>query len=144
MKPTKDNLKDELQFRIECIESSNNEDPMLNLFLENEKSIIREILTLIDIFGVHIGYSEFQNSKYTPIKDCLTKEPLLIGDMVKSNTSNGCGFLYFDDYNNQYLIKTLEGTHHKTSSFVKIEKLFDYTIDNSKVECRPNPNKQKW
>ncbi|MEJ5105523.1 hypothetical protein [Chryseobacterium sp. MYb328] len=144
MKPTKDNLKDELQYRIECIENSNNEDPMLALFLENEKSILTEMIKLIDIFGNRIGYSEFAFSKFTPIKDCVTKEPLLIGDKVKSNSSNGCGFLHFDDYLNQYVIKTAEGTHHKTSSFMKIPELFSYTIDNSKVECRPSPYKKKW
>lgn len=145
MKPTKDNLKEELEYRLQCLsESIPDFDSKIQLFLKNEQSVITEILGLVNKFGIRQGFKDFEKSKYTPIVDYETKEPLLLGDLVKSGSSTGCGRLYFDTYTNQYVIKTAEGGHHKTSSFVKIPELYDYSVDNSKVECRPNPNKKKW
>ncbi|WP_294267738.1 hypothetical protein [uncultured Chryseobacterium sp.] len=145
MKPTKDNLRDELEYRLQCLdESIPIFDANTQLFFKNEYSVISEIIGLIDKFGIRQGFKTFEQSKYTPIVDYETKEPLLLGDLVKSGSSTGCGHLHFDTYTNQYVIKTAEGGHHKTSSFIKIPELYEYTMDISKVECRPNPHKKKW
>ena len=145
MKPTEKDLKSELITRVklldEIIEKTENK---FNTLFENEKSNYLEIIELINLFGNRLGHKEFEVSKYTPIKCAETKEPLKIGDKVKSWSSESNGILHFDDYLNQYVIKTEFNTHHKCSSFIKIKENFDYSIDNSRVECRPNPNKKKW
>lgn len=146
MKPTKDNLKDELKYRIECLSDFINqfeEEPLVKPF-ENEKSILLEILNLIEIFDNRIGYSKHIESKYTPIKDYVTKEPLKLGDKVKSSVSDANGILFFDDYLNQYVIRTEQNQHHKCSNFIKIQENFDYNIDSTRVECRPRPYKRLW
>lgn len=84
-------------------------------------------------------------SKYTPIKDRFTGEPIFLGDMVEGEKGY-CGFLDWDDYLNQYVIRT-EGEYpsrFKTMSYKKIEKLHENNIDTSSVECRRNHLKQKW
>lgn len=146
MKPTKDNLKDELKYRIECLNDFINqfEGEKLVKPFENEKSILLEILNLIEIFDNRIGYSNNIESKYTPIKDYITKEPLKLGDKVKSSVSDANGILFFDDYLNQYVIRTEHNQNHKCSNFIKIQDNFNYSIDSSKVECRSNPHKKLW
>lgn len=148
MKPTKDNLKDELKYRVELLNEFIKQfegDPLVKPF-ENEKSILLEILNLIEIFDNRIGYSKHIESNYTPIKDYITKEPLKLGDKVKSGEpfSNANGILIFDEYDNRYKIKTMGGGNIKPSSFIKIKENYDFTIDNSRVECRPNPYKKRW
>jgi hypothetical protein len=81
--------------------------------------------------------------KYTPIKCYKTNVALNLGDKVM-DCQKRCGTLEWDDYLNQYYIKTINGGKIKTQQYIKIDKLFDYTIDTSKVECRINPLKQKW
>lgn len=152
MKPTKSTLKEEIEFRISYIESemedyANNkprDEDNLYWFYAQEHSSHSEFLQLINLFGDRIGFEKFETSKYTPIKDYITKEPLKIGDKVKSSTSEANGTLYFDDYLNQYVIRNEFNQNHKCSGFIKIEDNFDYSIDNSKVECRSNPHKKLW
>lgn len=144
MKPTKDNLKEELLYRIECINESDIEEDSLKLIFDYEKVIYADIIKMIDIFGDRQRAEEFEISKYTPIKDYITKEPLKLGDKVKNANSSANGVLYFDDYTNSYVIRNSYGQHSKASSFTKIEENFDYTVDNSSIECRANPHKKKW
>lgn len=148
MKPTKDNLKDELKYRVECLSYfiNKSEENVLTNICRNEKSILAEVLKLIEIFENRIGYHEFEKSNYTPIKDYVTKEPLKIGDKVKTGDpfSNANGILIFDTYDNRYKIKTKTGGNYNTTMFIKISDNFDYEIDSSLVECRSNPNKNKW
>ena len=146
MKPVKDNLKDELIHRVESLNQFINQldgEPLVKL-AENEKSILLEILNLIEIFDNRIGYLKHIESNYTPIKDYITKEPLKIGDKVKSSVSDANGVLFFDDYLNQYVIRTVHNQNHKCSNFVKINDNYEYSIDSSKVECRSNPYKKLW
>jgi hypothetical protein len=81
--------------------------------------------------------------KQTPIKCCKTNVALFIGDKVK-DCQNRCGTLQWDDYNNQYYIRPLNGGKIKTQQYVKIDNFFDFTIDTTKIECRKNPLKKKW
>lgn len=147
MKPEKDNLKDEILNRVSLLESLMNTDDKSNILYlihSNEHSIYSEILSLINVFENRIGFEKLATENYTPIKCYLTKEPLKIGDKVKSSTTDANGILHFCDYTNQYVIRNEFGQHNKPSNFIKIIENFDYSIDNSKVECRPNPHKQKW
>jgi len=147
MKPEKDNFKEEIQHRLELLESHlptiDKTSPMYLLSL-NEHSIYSEIVSLVTVFGNRLGFENFKTEKYTPIKDYITREPLKIGDKVRASNSDANGTLHFDDYTNQYVIRNEFGQHSKPSNFIKINENFDYSIDNSKVECRPNPHKQKW
>ena len=153
MKPEKNTFKEELIHRISLIEAemhdyANNkprDEDNLYWYYAQEHSMHTEILKLFNLFEDRIGYEKFVESNYTPIKDCVTKEPLKIGDKVSNNNSLNpiCGILSFDDYDNKYCIK-LDSGAIKPSSFTKIEEFFEYSIDNSKVECRSNPYKQKW
>ena len=81
--------------------------------------------------------------KYTPIKCYKTNVALLIGDKVM-DCQKRCGTLEWDDYCNSYYIKPKDGGKIKTQQYIKIDKLFDYTMDTYKVECRRNYLKQKW
>jgi hypothetical protein len=146
MTPTKDNLKSEILHRLSLIEKSmqeNKENEMLYLFLCNEHTQINEFFNLIEIFEDRIGYENFLESNFTPIVDYKTKEPLKIGDKVENNNRQ-CGTLKFDECFNKYVIKTETGGYITSSSYVKIKELYDYDIDNIKVECRREPNKKKW
>lgn len=82
-------------------------------------------------------------SRYTPILDSKTKEPLKLGDRVENNNKQ-CGILHFDDCFNKYVIKTDTGGHINSTVYIKIPELYDYRIDNTKVECRPHPHKKRW
>lgn len=145
MKPTKETLIEELEDRVKqatkAMEPDNN---ILNDILAFEISHIQEIISLVRYFGNKTGYEKFEISKYTPIKDYHTKEPLLIGDLVATPDKKACGTLYFEEIFNRYVIRSATGGNHYTTSFIKIDKIFDYSLDNTKVECRPNPNKIKW
>jgi hypothetical protein len=146
MKPEKYNLKDEIINRIFLSKNhmeSSKDDKMISLIFENENSQYLEFLELIKLFENRIGYQEFLTSNFTPILDFKTKEPLKIGDKVK-NLNNQCGILKFDECFNKYVIKTETGGHITSSSYIKIQELFDYTIDTTKVECRPQPHKKRW
>ena len=81
--------------------------------------------------------------KYTPIKDRLTNEPIFLGDLVE-NEKGRCGTLVWDDFWNKYIIKTETGGNIYATSYKKIESLYDYKIDTTRVECRRNPYKKKW
>jgi hypothetical protein len=81
--------------------------------------------------------------KYTPIKCYKTNVALNLGDFVM-DCQNRCGTLEWDDYLNQYYIKPIVGGKIKTQNYIKIDKLFNYNIDTTKVECRKNHLKQKW
>jgi hypothetical protein len=146
MKPEKDNLKDEIKHRLSLIEESmqnSKDDEMLYLIFCDEHSKHSEFLTLIELFENRIGFEQFEASRYTPILDYKTKEPLKIGDKVENNNKQ-CGILHFDDCFNKYVIKTDTGGHISSSVYIKIPELYDYKIDNTKVECRRQPHKQRW
>ena len=81
--------------------------------------------------------------KYTPIKCHKTNVALNLGDKVK-DLQDRCGTLEWDDCFNQYYIKPIGGGKIKTQQYVKIEKLFNYKLDTSNIECRRNPLKKKW
>lgn len=81
--------------------------------------------------------------KYTPIKCYKTKVSLYIGDLVK-DLQNRCGTLQWDGDFNIYYIKPINGGRIKTQSYIKINEIFDFNIDTTKVECRKNNLKQKW
>ncbi len=137
MKPTKDTLKEEIQYRLTCIEDvlKNEDEELLNKILKNEHSMLAEILQLIVTFENRIGYQKWEESKYTPLFCQKTKQPLLIGDKVEDN-SGRCGVLQFDDYCKKYVIKDLAGGNIHTTVFIKIPELYEYKIDVGRVECR--------
>lgn len=83
------------------------------------------------------------NERYTPIKDRKTKEPILLGDLVE-NEKGQCGRLSWDDYFNNYLIKSESGGNIYAQSYTKIKSLYKNEIDTTSVECRRNLNKNKW
>lgn len=145
MKPIKENLKDEIIHRIslsnEYMSSSDYSEEIKNVF-KNENSQYIEFLNLLEIFENRIGFEIFKNSDYTPVKCYKTKEPLKLGDKVK-NLKGQCGIMSFDELFNKYFIKTESGKIN-TQFFIKINKLFDYQIDNTNIECRKLPNKKLW
>ena len=150
MKPEKDNLKDEIKHRVELLEVEMNNwkknpdsDGELFWILANEHSKHKEFLSLIEMFENRIGHKIFEVSNYTPILDYKTKEPLKIGDRVENNNKQ-CGILKFDECFNKYVIKTDTGGHISSTVYIKIPELYDYKIDNTRVECRSNPHKQRW
>lgn len=146
MKPEKDNLKDEIKHRLSLLEESMQsakDDEMLYMLFANEHSQNSEFLNLIEIFENRLGFESFEVSKFTPILDSQTKEPLKIGDKVE-NYNKQCGRLAFCEVFNKYVIKTETGGQISSTVFVKISELYDYKIDNTKVECRSNPHKQRW
>lgn len=147
MKPEKENLKDEIKHRLSLLEESMQnakDDEMLYMIFANEHSQNSEFLNLIEIFENRLGFESFEASKYTPILDSKTKEPLKIGDKVE-NYNRQCGRLAFCEVFNKYVMKTETGGQISSiQSLSKIEELYDYKIDNTKVECRPNPHKKRW
>ena len=147
MMPTQNSFKEEIKHRLLLLEQSMlkiNKSEILYLMLCNEHSIITEILNLIGLFENQIGYENLKVSDFTPILYYVTKEPLKIGDKVENPNSKVCGNLIFCDYNQKYLIKTVTGGNHHTTTFQKINEFYDYKIDSTKIECRRNPYKQKW
>lgn len=79
----------------------------------------------------------------TPIKCKKTGIQLFIGDMVKGSQDQ-YGTLFFEDYLNQYVIRTETGGNVKTSTFEKVHSLKknESTIG---VECRSKSRlKTKW
>jgi hypothetical protein len=79
-----------------------------------------------------------KTNKYTPIKDRQTKEPILLGDLVK-NEKSLTGYLYWCDYYNRYMIKSINGGNIYSRTYTKIKELKENNIDTTNVECR---NKQ--
>ena len=145
MKPTKDNLKDELKFRIQLLQDAiknNQPDSVSYMFLVNEHSIVSEIIELIELFDNRLGFEKFNASCYTPILDFKTNEPIKIGDFV-DNGNGQCGVLKFNDQFNKYVIKTESG-HIIPNRFSKINELYEYKIDTNRTECRRNHLKKKW
>lgn len=147
MKPTKENLKEEIEYRLSCLEDvmKEHDDELLYKVFANEHSMLSEILQLINVFGNRMGYKKFEVSKYTPLVCAETNEPLLIGDKVEDSRKQ-CGTLHFDNYTKRYVIKGVEGGHIHTTTFIKIPQLYDYKIDAGRVECR-SPDKylkQRW
>lgn len=146
MLPTKTNLKEEIKHRLLLIEKAMfvlDKNDFEYIILCNEHSQNSEFLSLIEIFENRIGYEKFEVSKYTPILDYKTKLPLKIGDKVENNNRQ-CGVLKFDECFNKYVIKTETAGHITSTVYVKIPELYDYKIDVTKVECRPQPHKKKW
>lgn len=147
MKPTKDNLKEEIKYRMSCLEGvmKEQDDELLYKIFANEHSMLSEILELINVFGNRIGYRYFDLSRYTPLFCQKTNEPLLIGDKVEDNRGR-CGLLQFDDYTKKYVIKAIEGGHIHATDFTKITDLYDYNIDAERVECRTPGKylKRRW
>ena len=84
-----------------------------------------------------------QAIKETPIKCYKTKVALYIGDKVK-DCQGRCGTLEWDDYLNVYYIKPVNGGKIKTQNYIKIDDLFEFSIDTTKVECRKNHLKTKF
>lgn len=145
MKPTKNTLIEELEDRLKlATNATDSENKILNDILSFEIGHLHEMISLVNYFGDKIGYAEFEKSKYTPIKDYYTQQPLKIGDFVTNTEKRICGTLEFESHWNRYIIRSATGGNHYTTNFVKIEKLFDYSIDNTMVECRKSPNKTKW
>jgi len=146
MRPTKTTLKDEIKHRLLLIEKAMfvlDKNDFEYIILCNEHSQNSEFLSLIEIFENRLGFENFEISNYTPILDYKTKEPLKIGDKVE-NYNKQCGILKFDECFNKYVIKTETGGHITSTVYVKILELYDYKIDVTKVECRPQPHKKKW
>lgn len=147
MKPTKDNLKEELEYRLSCLEDTMKESDveLLSKFLEYEHGLFSEVLQLMEIFENRLGYQKFKVSKYTPLFCSKTNEPLLIGDFVEDNDKR-CGTLQFDDYTKRYVIKGVEGGNIHTTIFIKISALYEFKIDAGRVECRTNDKylKRRW
>lgn len=146
MKPTQDTLKDEIKHRLSLLEDSiqeSKEDEMLYLLFCDEHSKHSEFLYLIELFENRLGFKNFEISNYTPILDYKTKEPLKIGDKVENNNRQ-CGVLKFDECFNKYVIKTDTGGNITSTVYIKIPELYDYKIDVTKVECRPQPHRKKW
>jgi hypothetical protein len=147
MKPTKDNLKEELKYRLSCIEDvmkENDEEP-LSLFLKYEHSVFAEVLQLMETFENRLGYQKFKVLRYTPLFCSKTNEPLLIGDLVEDNNKR-CGTLQFDDYTKRYVIKGVEGGNIHTTIFIKIPELYEFKIDAGRTECRTPDKylKRRW
>lgn len=79
----------------------------------------------------------------TPIKCKKTGVQLFCGDMVKGSQDQ-YGFLEFDDYLNQYVIKSKTGGNYKTSTFEKVDALGE-NFSNYGTECRPPSRmRKKW
>lgn len=143
MKNTKDTLKEEVKYRISLIEEKMEEelkkpkdDDNLYWFFTQEHLNYSEFYKMIVHFERIATKYEIVKEKYTPIVCEKTKTPLLIGDKVE-NEKKQCGTLYFDDFWNQYMIKSTSGIGHlKFKSIYKIEEFYDYEIDSTRVECR--------
>jgi len=79
----------------------------------------------------------------TPIKCKKTGIQLFIGDMVKGSQDQ-YGTLFFEDYLNQYVIRTETGGNVKTSTFEKVTFIKKNSV-NFGVECRGAGRlKKKW
>lgn len=79
----------------------------------------------------------------TPIKCKRTGAQLFTGDKVKGS-NNQYGFLFFEDYLNQYVMRTETGGNIKTTTFELVDNL-EKNIPDRGVECRgKNRLKKKW
>ena len=79
----------------------------------------------------------------TPIKCKKTGVQLFTGDMVKGS-QNQYGTLFFEDYLNQYVIRTETGGNVKTNTFELVDSI-KKNISDIGVECRSkNRIRKKW
>ena len=80
----------------------------------------------------------------TPIKDINTGLPIYLGDTCK-NEKGYVGIVFWDDYLNQYLLKSNSGGNLYSRTYTKVNKnTIGKNPDTARVECRRNPNKKQW
>ena len=81
---------------------------------------------------------------YTPIKDKVTGVSIKIGDLCK-NEKGYIGRVAWDDYLNQYILKSESGGNLYSRTYTKVKSIkLGTKPDNTKVECRKQPFKKKW
>lgn len=81
---------------------------------------------------------------YTPIKDRITGLPIRLGDICQ-NEKGYIGFVVWDDYLNQYLLKSESGGNLYSRTYTRVKSIkLGVKPDTTKVECRRNKNKKKW
>lgn len=145
MKPTEKTLKEEIVNRIKLLDekmefekTQPKDENNVFWFFANDHSIHCEILKCIEYFENIDNVKNFEESKYTPIKCSKTGVLLKIGDKVEKEEHGNkmCGTLYWDEHFNEYLVKSGESGHFRFRYLNKIEKLYDYHIDTTGVECR--------
>ncbi len=152
--PTEKTLTAEILSRLKTIHEKQEEikrvdtpeSAFVSTVIDYEKQI------LIEMHGLVMHYAR-QGAKeevdgITPIKD-MHGTLLCIGDKVKKiNPVSGerCGYLEWDEYRNQYCIRTDSGGKIliDTCKLEKIDELFNFSIDTTQTECRQRPNKKKW
>ena len=85
-----------------------------------------------------------ENFNYTPIKDKVTGLPIKLGDLCK-NEKGYVGVVAWDDYLNQYLLKSPSGGNFYSRTYTKVKHgEVGATPDTTKIECRQKPYKKKW
>jgi hypothetical protein len=139
MKPTKKTFIQEYKFRIQLLDKSIKENDysiVLRDILENEKSILEEVINNYLYFERVEAKKQYDKSKLTPLIDS-NNIPLIIGDKVE-NEKKQCGTLEFDSFWNEYLIKSKSGGNIRFRNIKKIDQLYENNIDTTKVECRRN------
>ncbi|MFL0093617.1 hypothetical protein R5N98_02785 [Tenacibaculum maritimum] len=144
MKPVKDNLKNEIIYRIDLLEKlmdelkKTKEENGIYSFLVTEYSNYKEFLLCIEYYERLEIKKNYDISKSTPLICKSTGVPLMIGDKVEKESlgNKACGFLYWDDCFNEYLIKTESGGNIRFSEISKISELYNNEIDITRVECR--------
>ena len=152
--PTEKTLTAEILSRIRQIDTKREEIKPVNT---SESAFVSKIMDyekqlLIEMHGLVVWYARNGDQEtvtgLTPIKD-VNGMPLCIGDKIKkvdSITGERCGTLEWDEYRKQYHMRTKDGGSIQigTVNLEKIDELFDFTVDATKVECRQRPNKKKW
>ena len=80
--------------------------------------------------------NEMASDKFiTPIICRKTKQGIRLGEKV-IGAEGKSGTLHFDDYTNQYVIKTSSGGHLKSSFFEISTEAKEYKPDTTSTECR--------
>lgn len=152
--PTEKTLTAEIRSRIRQIDAKREEIKPVNT---SESAFVSKIMDyekqlLIEMHGLAMWYARNGAQEavtgWTPIKD-VNSFPLRIGDKIKkvdSIVGERCGTLEWDEYRKQYHMRTKDGGSIQigTVNLEKIDELFEFTVDTTKVECRPSPNKKKW
>ncbi len=148
MKAVGKTLINEIQLRISLIEEEleklNNrtdEERIIYLHFAREHFIYSEVLKLAKYFKKVEIVNNQEKEKYTPIKCSETGAPLFLGDKVEINrgqSTSKCGYLEWDDHFNEYLVKPEDGIGHSRGlmCIYKINELYNYKIDTSRIECR--------
>lgn len=81
---------------------------------------------------------------YTPIKDKITGLPIKLGDLCQ-NEKGYVGIVAWDDYLNQYILKSESGGNLYSRTYTKVKSIkLGTKPDTTKVECRKQPFKKKW